>query len=397
MHHDYDFLIIGGGMTADAAVKGVREREEQASIGILSSEADAPFPRPALSKDLWLDEDADLDGSFLGTADQAGVTVHLETTVTGIDPEAQTATTRSGDTFGYGKLLVATGGQPRRIEGLDPDDRVIYFRTVADYRRLRELAADRPEVVVVGGGYIGSEIAAALHQNDCRVTIIHPDDVLGGSMLPADVAATFQAAFTDAGVTVEGGLKVEGGSRDADRVTLRISDGSEVSADVVVLGLGIIPTGDLLDGLADRSEDGGVVVDEHLRTTAKDVYAAGDVAQYPDAILGRRRIEHEDNAVSMGGAAGRIMAGSDEVYDHTPMFYSDVFDHGFEAVGTLDSSLITVVDDLGEDGTVVYYLDDEALRGVLLWNAGADIDDAIELLAEARPEDPEELRGRLTA
>lgn len=398
MHQDYDFLIIGGGMVADAAANGIREQGAAGSIGILGEEPDTPFPRPALSKKLWVDPDFGFDDAALSTSQKTGATIHLDCKVTGIDPEARTVTTAQGDTFGYGSLLLATGGHPRQIEGLRPDDRVLYFRTLADYRRLRELSADEPEVVVVGGGYIGSEIAAALVQHGCRVTVIHPDDVLGGSMFPADLAGAFQSAFTDAGVTVEGGLRVDTGSRDGDRVTLSISDGSEVSADVVVLGLGIEPAGGLLEGLAERADDGGIVVDERLRTTAEGVYAAGDVANYPDAILGRRRVEHVDNADAMGAAVGRIMAGSDEVYDHTPMFYSDVFDLGFEAVGTLDASLTTVVDDLGEDGTVVYYLDDDAVRGVLLWNAGVDIGDAIALLAEGGPpSDPDSLKGRLTA
>ncbi len=398
MHHDYDFLIVGGGMVADSAAKGIREQGAGGSIGIVGEEPTPPFPRPALSKKLWTDPDFTIEKASLGTESETGAVLHLESQVVAVDADAHTVTTAAGDTFGYGRLLVATGGHPRRIDGLDPGERVLYFRSLRDYQRLRALAVDKPEVVVVGGGYIGSEIAAALVQHECSVTMVHPDDVLAEKKFPAGLARDFESLFEQAGVRVVGGLKVESGHQDGDRVELALSDGSTVSADVVVVGLGIEPAGSVVDGSATRSEDGGIVVDERLATSAPDVYAAGDVAQYPDRILGRTRVEHVDNADSMGAAAGRILAGSDETYDHTPMFYSDVLGHGYEAVGTLDSSLETVVDEIEGGGTVVYYLDDTAVRGVLLWDVGVDgaLDAAYEVLARAeRPEDAAALVGTI--
>ena len=144
------------------------------------------------------------------------------------------------------------------------------------------------------------------------------------------------------------------------------------------------------------ADDGGVVVDERLRTSAEDVHAAGDVATYPDPILGRTRVEHVDNATTMGAAAGRIMAGSEETYDHTPMFYSDVLGLGYQAVGTLDSSLETFVERVG-DGAVAYYLDDREVRGVLLWDLDEGVEEAKALLARhSRPADPADLAGTIT-
>jgi 3-phenylpropionate/trans-cinnamate dioxygenase ferredoxin reductase subunit len=396
MHYDYDFVIVGGGMVADAAAKGIREQGSSGSIGIVGEERTAPFPRPALSKKLWTDPDFTFEDAALDTAEETSATLHLGTPVTSVSPDTRTVTTSAGDTFGYGRLLLATGGRPRRLDGLDPSERVLYFRTLQDYQRLRELSRARPEVVVVGGGYIGSEIAAALSQHDCPVTIVHPDQVLGGAMFPPSLADSFQARFDDAGVRRAPGMKVTSGQQDGEHVVVHLSDGSSIRADVVVIGLGIEPAGDVADGVVRRSEDGGIVVDEHLRTSVADIYAAGDVAEYPDRILGRRRVEHVDNADSMGGAVGRIMAGSEETYDHTPMFYSDVLGLGYEAVGTLDSSLETVLDpvDDSEGGMVVFYLDDTAVRGVLLWDGAGDLDAARELLARGdRPEDASTLRG----
>jgi 3-phenylpropionate/trans-cinnamate dioxygenase ferredoxin reductase subunit len=382
MSHDYDYLIIGGGMTADTAAKGIREIDADGSIGIIGEESTAPFPRPALSKKLWTDDEFTEDDAALGTADETGATLHLGARADTIDREARTVTTSTGDAFGYGRLLLATGGHPRQIPGLTPSDRVIYYRTLEHYHRLRAAVGDHPHVAVVGGGYIGTEIAAALVQNGSTVTLIHPDDVLGSRTFPPVVADEVQTMFTEAGVTVHGGAKVEGGSTSPDGVRLDLSDGTTVAADLVVIGLGIEPAGVLArrSGL-ETSSDGGIVVDERLTTADPDVLAAGDVAEYPDRILGRRRVEHVDNANEMGATAGRILAGSDEVYDHTPMFYSDLFDAWYEAVGTLDASLRTEVVDKEDGGKVVYYVDGDEVVGVLLWKVGDGVEPAKKVLA----------------
>ncbi|MFY0407535.1 NAD(P)/FAD-dependent oxidoreductase [Solicola sp. PLA-1-18] len=382
MHQRYDYLIIGGGMAADTAANGIRERDTEGTIGILGEEPTAPFPRPALSKKLWTDPDFTEDDAALSTHEKTGATLHLGTRATGIDREAKAVTTDGDDTFGYGRLLLATGGHPTTIDGLDAGDRVLYFRTLTDYHRLRELTADGPHVAVVGGGYIGTELAAALVQNGCRVTLLHPDDTLGAPVFPASIATHLEKVFTDAGVEVRGGSKVSGGTSTADGVSLRLEHGSTVDADVVVVGLGITPAGDLAGAAGLRqSDDGGIVVDERLTTDDPDVLATGDVAEYPDRILGRRRVEHVDNANEMGAAAGRILAGSDETYDHTPYYYSVLFDDWYEAIGTLDSSLETV-EDHGDDGkAVVYYLDDGKVVGVLLWLVEDAKDAAREVLA----------------
>ena len=262
--------------------------------------------------------------------------------------------------------------------------------------RLRVLAATRPHVAVVGGGYIGTEIAAAMVGEGCRVTLLHPGDVLGEQMFPAELAARFDALFADAGVEVRGGSKVRGGREGPDGVRLELESGDTVQADVVVVGLGVEPATHFLPEEGELADDGGVVVDERLRTSAEDVHAAGDVATYPDPILGRTRVEHVDNATTMGAAAGRIMAGSEETYDHTPMFYSDVLGLGYQAVGTLDSSLETFVERVG-DGAVAYYLDDREVRGVLLWDLDEGVEEAKALLARhSRPADPADLAGTIT-
>ena len=403
MHHDYDHLIIGGGQTADAAANAIRESGDNGTIAILTDEEHGPFPRPPLSKYLWLDEATTVANSDLGTSEKTGATVRVSDAVTTLDTAAKQATTASGDTYGYNKLLVATGAKPNTLNDLPASDRVLYYRTRADYEHLEALvsAASNPgdfHVAVVGGGYIGTEMAAAMQQQGCRVTLLHPAELVAGHMFPAEIAQTLTDRLTQAGVDVRGGAEVASGATEGGTVTLRTKSGDEVTADVAIVGLGVSPATGFLDGVLDLADDGGVVVDESLRASAEDVFAAGDVASYPDKVLGRTRVSHVDNASQQGAAAGRIMAGSDETYDYTPMFWSDVFDLGYEAVGTLDSSLDTFVEhEDGERGAkVAYYADENGVRGVLLWRGAGDVEKAKELIKKgSRPADLSELAGSL--
>jgi 3-phenylpropionate/trans-cinnamate dioxygenase ferredoxin reductase subunit len=395
---DYRYLIVGGGMVADAAARGIRELDTDGTIGVLSEDVDRPYARPALSKKLWTDPDFSWDEKVDLHTEETGAEFVLGTRVVSIDRAAKTVTTADGATHGYEQLLIATGGKPRGLPGLEPSDRVLDYRSAADYRRLRTLADAGAHVVVVGGGYIGTEIAAGVVQTGARVTLVDPDEVVGGAMFPDDLARAFQQRFVDHGVELRTGRRVTEGSQTTDGVTLTLDDGSVVEADAVVVGLGIEPvTGLAAD--AGLTVDDGIVVSSTLVTDDPAVFAAGDVARYPDRILGTRRVEHVDNAQQQGRQAGRNLADADETYDHTPMYYSNVFDMGYEAVGTVSTDLRTVED--WQDPTVtgvVYYLDeDDTVRGVLLWNVSDKTDEARTVLAEASALTPDMLPGRITA
>lgn len=395
MATDFDYLIVGGGMAADAAAKGIREHDPDGSIGIIGDDIDPPYTRPALTKKLWTDPDFSPDDNWLNTADKTGAQLITGTTITAIDPTQHTVTAQYGGRFGYGRLLLATGGKPKTLD-VPAGERAIYFRSFENYHQLRSLSGNGRHIAVIGGSYIGTELAAALVQNDTRATLIYPDETLGGSMFPPDLAQHFEKTYRQRGVQLRPGAKVDSGTLDDDGVVLNLSDGSELRFDGLVSGLGIEPCVDLAAS-AGLKVDNGIVVDERLRTSIDDIYAAGDVANYPDHILGRRRIEHVDNAKQMGAAAGRIMAGSDEEYDYTPYYYSNVFDVSYQAVGTLDSSLTTVEDwaEPQQKG-VVYYLDGDTVAGVLLWNVADKLDAARDVLADKRPQDASTLKGRIS-
>ncbi|WP_454049269.1 NAD(P)/FAD-dependent oxidoreductase [Cellulomonas sp. Marseille-Q8402] len=396
MQDRYDYVIIGAGMAGDAAAHGIREVDPTGSILVIGREPTAPVTRPALTKALWNDPEFTFDQVWLPTAEDTGAELLLGESVIAVDTAARTVTTDADITVGYGGLLLATSGHPRPVAGVEDSGRVIYFRTVRDYERLRDLAGGGRHVVVVGGGYIGTELAAALVQHDTRVTLVFPQDTLTGATFPAALAAHVEQRYADAGVTLVRGARVTSATSEADGVTVVLDDGREITADGVVVGSGlVIETG--LAGAAGLEVDDGIVVDEQLRTSDPHVWAAGDAAQYPDRILGRRRVEHVDNATTTGRQAGRNLAGAGEPHTHTPFFYSDLFEYGYEAVGRLSASLATVEDWHGEGFAegVVYYLseDGDAVAGVLLWNVWDATDRAREVIATQRDVSPEALRG----
>ncbi len=395
----YDYVIVGGGVAAASAVSGIRSQDGGGTIAVLGSEPDKPVYRPALSKDLWLKDDATVEGNSLAgdLDDDDHVDLVVDTTVTAIAPDAHAVRLADGSSVGYGKLLLATGAEPRTL-GLDPGPRVVYYRTTADYQRLRALVGPDSHVVVVGGGYIGSEITSALVQNDIAVTLVLDLEDVQEQMFPRALAASLTKAFEDRGVTVVHGT-VAGGEDTGDGVRVRLDDGTDIVADAAVIGVGVLPRTGLAEA-AGLDVDNGIVVDDHLRTSATDVYAAGDVAAYPDALLGRRRVEHVDHAEKSGELAGRVMAGADDTYSYTPFFWSDILDAGYEAIGETSSRLDMVEDwKDGQIGTgVVYYLKAGEVRGVVLWNVWDSVDRARELIAETVKEpvsDPESLRGRI--
>ncbi|MCL6438384.1 MAG: FAD-dependent oxidoreductase [Rubrobacteraceae bacterium] len=389
----YDYLVIGGGMTADAAVRGIRQLDGGGTIGIFCGEDVPPYDRPPLSKGLWQGDP--VDGIWRGTQDIGGVELHLGVRARALDLQGRRVTDERGQEHTFGKLLLATGGTPRRLPS-GGDEGVIYFRTFADYERLRDLAERGERFVVIGGGFIGSEIAAALAMNDRRVTMVFPEDGIGARTFPSELSGFLNDYYREKGVEVLAGQTVEGIGDRGGRKVVRTSDGREIEADGVVAGLGIRPETSLAEA-AGLEVDDGIVVDEHLLTGAPDVYAAGDVARFYNPALGSRlRVEHEDNANTMGQQAGRNMAGAGEPYHHLPFFYSDLFELGYEAVGEIDSTLETVSDwkEPGREG-VVYYLRDGRVRGVLLWNVWDQVENARTLIAEKGPFSADDLRGRL--
>lgn len=381
--HTTRYLIVGGGLTADAACKGIRDVDSEGHITLVAAEAYPPYARPPLSKALWTGTE---EGSIWRGTETLGVELRLGRRIVALDPSAHRATDDRGEVYAYERLLLATGGHPRRLPF--GGDEVIYYRTLDDYRRLRALVSAEARFLVIGGGFIGSEIAAALAMNDRPVTMVFPEPGIGARIFPPDLSAFVTDYYRARGVQVLPGTSVTGIERLGDTVHVTTGDGRVLETDAVVAGLGLEPSTELAEA-AGLHVANGIVVDDRGRVDDHDdVFAAGDVARFPVAALGgTMRVEHEDHAKSHGKVIGANMAGADEPYDHLPFFYSDLFELGYEAVGELDSRMRTTADwtDIGRAGTV-YYMDDAGRpRGVLLWNLFGRVDTARELILAARP------------
>lgn len=392
----YKYVIVGGGMTGDAAIGGIREVDSDGSIALFGAETEVPYNRPHLSKGLWHGKSLD---DIQRDTNRDGVDLHLGRCIESLDLGGKAVTDDQGGGHTFEKLLLATGGSPRRLPF--GGDSVIYFRTVDDYRRLRTLADSGDNFLVVGGGFIGSEIAASLVQNDKRVTMVFPEQSIGSSIYPAGLSAFLNDYYREHEVEVLSEHVVSNIETQGDRVVVTVtssesSDSSEIVVDGVVAGLGIEPNVELARQAGLTVED-GISVDRNLNASHPDVYAAGDVASYCNDVLERRiRVEHEDNANTMGAAAGKAMAGQGEPFSNIPYFWSDMFDLGYEVMGHIDSSMETVADwkDEFKEG-VVYYLEGTRVRGVLLWNMWDKWGPAGDLIADTGPFQPGDLLGRI--
>ena len=388
----YKYLIIGGGLAGDAATKGIRELDAEGSIGLISMEPDPPYMRPNLSKGLW--KGRPVEKIWRKTEERAEL--HLNRKIVRLDLEKKLVVDDVGDEYTYDKLLIATGGTPNHLPF--GNGNIIYYRDFQDYQRLRALAEQGEQFVVIGGGFIGSEIAAALSMVGRKVSLIFPGNAISDNIFPQDLAQFLNDYYREKGVEVVAGDTAASVQKEGDRIVVHTGSGRAFEADGVVAGIGIHPNLDLAreSGLKVNS---GIIVNERLEASAPDVYAAGDVASFLHSALDKRtRVEHEDNAVQMGKIAGRNMAGASETYTHVPMFYSDLFDLGYEAVGEMSSKMKTVEDWQEEPFKkgVVYYLDDGRVRGVLLWNVWDKVEDARALMQERGPFVEKDLKGRIT-
>lgn len=385
------YLIIGGGLAADAAVHGIRELDQRGSVLVVSDEEDPPYARPPLSKALWKGESVDTIWCHTETANAE---LRLGTSIVALDLHGKKATDSGKKVVSYEKLLLATGGAPRPL--YNAGSSVIHFRKRSDFNRAWYAAGKGAEFAVIGGGFIGSEIAAALAMNGRKVSLIFPGDCIGDRVYPRPLGHFLNVYFRQRGVDVRFNNRVEFVEEQEDKLIIRTNDHNDIIVDTVIAGIGIVPNVGLAQA-AGLQVDDGIIVDETLRTSDPNIFAAGDVANFPCAALKRRlRFEHEDNARAMGRTAGRNMAGGNDAYRYLPFFYSDLFDIGYEAVGEIDSRM-TIIEDWVETFRkgVIYYLRNNCVRGVLLWNTWGLVDSARELIVSGREHVAESLIGRL--
>lgn len=387
---NFKYIIIGGGLAGDAAVKGLREIDEVGTVLMVTKEPYPPYSRPPLTKGLWKNTPEE---KIWKKTEEKNIEIMTGTGVTDINNNSS-VTLDNGEVIYFEKLLIATGGIVSKLPVVD--ENIIYYRYFDDYKKLRMIAESNNNFAVIGGGFIGTEIAAALAMNGKKVTIFFPGRLLGEKVFPRSLAEFVTDYYRKRGVDIVNNESVIDIAETGGISVLKTGNGRTFTADAVIAGIGIKPDIELAKKAGITVSD-GINTDNFLMTSIGDIYAAGDAANFYNPLLDKRiRVEHEDNAVKMGKQAGRNMAGANEEYSYLPFFYSDMFDLGYEAVGELNSAY-EIVEDWKEkykEGAV-YYLDSGRVKGVLLWNVWKQLDEARKIIGDKNPQTAETLIGRL--
>lgn len=332
------FVIVGAGQAGAQAAFTLRQSGFRGRVVLLGAEPHAPYMRPPLSKkllsgDLGLDRVYLRDPSFYETHD---IDLKLGVGVEGIDVASAHVHLSSGLRLGYDRLLLATGMRARRLDAPGsggPD--IHYLRTLQDSLRLRESLAAGRRVVIVGGGYVGLEVAATAASAGARVRVLELDDRVLRRVTTPGISEFFTQAHRAHGVDIRCGSRVlafEG----TDRLEAVVCDDGRFEADIAVVGIGGVPN-DEIARAAGLACDRGIVVDEHCRTSDANIYAAGDCTNHPSAIFGRRlRLESVQNAVDQATVAARNMAGESCTYHKVPWFWSQQYEYKLQTAGVLD-------------------------------------------------------------
>jgi 3-phenylpropionate/trans-cinnamate dioxygenase ferredoxin reductase component len=336
MTSDRTHVIVGASLTGARAAATLREEGFEGRVVLVGAETERPYERPPLSKD-YLRGEAGRDRLYVHDEDFYGeqqIELRLGRSAKTLDTARRELELEGGERLRYDRLLLATGAEPRRlsIPGSDLEG-VLYLRSVEDSDALRERFRHSRSVVVVGAGWIGSEVAASARQRGLEVTVIDPTAVPLERVLGTEVGAVYRDIHTDHGVRMLLGTGVDAieGAEVVERV--RTGDGHEVDCDLVVVGVGVEPR-TRLASQAGLALDDGIAVDERLQTSAPGVFAAGDVANAHHPFYGDRiRVEHWANALNQGPAAARNMLGKSAAYERLPYFFSDQYDVGMEYTG----------------------------------------------------------------
>lgn len=383
-------VIVGGGLTAAKAAEKLRSEGFEGTVDIVGAEEQRPYERPPLSKGYLLGDD-ELESVFVheaGWYDANAIGLRLGSPVVGLDAESAQLTLENTETISYDKLLITTGSRPRVlvVPGVELDG-VHYLRSVDDSKDLRAaLETGGQKVVLVGGGWIGLEVASAARKYGNDVAVVEPQAMPLRSAIGDELGGVFAALHREHGVDLKlGSTADEIVGKDGKVTGLRTGDGDVVPADMVIIGVGAIPNSEFAAD-AGLLVDNGIVVDAAFRTSHDFIWAAGDVANTFYPRLDRHvRVEHWDNAIQSGEAAARSMLGMDVSYDRLPYFFTDQYDLGMEFTGYLDPDRTYEVAYVGDPASrefIAFWLDGNRVvagMNVNVW----DVADHIRALIES--------------
>jgi 3-phenylpropionate/trans-cinnamate dioxygenase ferredoxin reductase component len=367
-------VIVGAGLTAGTAAKTLRKEGYGGELLILGDEPSFPFGRPPLTKG-YLRGEEDLSGWMAAPLDwyRKNQVELLPARVTGVDPGAKKVRLESGDSIGYARLLLATGGRNRRFDVPGSSLAGVHqLRTIAECDEIKRAARPGARAVVVGSGFIGSEVAASLRQLGLKVTSVMRGKAPLDAVLGPEVGAVFGAIHRGAGIELvaeDEVVRFQGTSRVERVVTKK---GRRIACDLVVVAIGIEPNVELVKGSGVATGD-GILVDESCRTNLAGIFAAGDVANHLHPVFGRVRVEHYNNAEKQGAAAARSILGSRAAYRYMHSFWSDQFEHKLEYIGHARKwDRFVVRGSLAERNFVGFYLLAGKLRAAVGLNRGGD-------------------------
>jgi len=370
----FKYVIVGGGIVAGYAAQEFIDYEKynDGDLAIITDDDAIPYERPPLSKDFLAGEE-NYDDIQINAPDfyqEHGIRLFLYTKVEEIDTQNKTVKTDHGDTFAYEKLLLATGSSPVILDIPGGNNSLIkYLRTIDDARAIRDSLTESNEVIVVGGGYIGMEVAASLTQDGHTVTMVFPEDRLMERLFTPELSSFFEKYYQDHGITFVKNAEVERfNDKPKNRIQATLTTGDTIDADLIVAGVGAKPNLAMIkDSRIDV--DNGVVVNPRLQTSVEDVYAAGDIANYFDNIFRtRRRVEHWQNAVDTAQYVAREMLGIEQDdFQTLRYFFSDVFDLSYEFWGDTEGANHTLHIGNFEEGKIgVWWLKSNRVLGAFL-------------------------------
>jgi NADPH-dependent 2,4-dienoyl-CoA reductase/sulfur reductase-like enzyme len=357
---DFELVIVGGGLASARAIKSFREEGGEGPIALVSKDSTLPYHRPPLSKRFLrgeTDEEPLVEDE--GFYRDHGAEVMLETAVSSVDVRGRSVQL-DDDRLGYRKLLLASGAWPRRLQAPGADlENVFTLRRVADSRAIREAATGAERAVIVGAGFIGMEVSASLRQIGKEVSLVHLSrwlfEQLGVEPLSNELSALYQSK----GVELVLGRRVEAFHGNGKLEAVTTTNGRRVEADLAVMGIGVEPVTDFLEG-SGIELDNGIVVNERFETNVPDVYAAGDVANFFDPLFGRRRrIEHWSNANYQGTQVGKILARADGGFDTVSTFFTEIFGITIRVFGDARRDAEVVVRGTLADGKLYALYGDE--------------------------------------
>jgi len=382
--HTSDYLIVGAGLAGASAVEGIRERDPKRSITMIGAEKHLPYDRPPLSKKLWFGKKKVKDIFLHDRAfyDEKDVTLFTGREVVALDVKNLTVNDSAGKSYRFKKLLLATGSAPQLlpIPGGDLPE-ICYYRVLDDYQRLKREVTKGQSAVIIGGGFIGSEMAAALCINKVKVTMIFPSTHLCDRVFPQNLGQAMERMYQTRGVQILKGQKPASIKRKGSKFLVQTESGEKVESDWVIVGVGVKPSVALAEQSGLATGD-GICVNECLQTAHPAIYAAGDNARFSYQALGQQaRLEHWDNALKQGNQAGQNMAGAHKPFTYMPYFFSDLFEFGYEAVGEVNARMETRADwQKPFDTGVIYYLRNGKIRGAMMCNVWDKVEQARALI-----------------